>query len=80
MGHISSSASGAINRVESTRKGWKCSKIFTRRTVAEDRLTILRPARLTGATPTTTTRSRLPSVPGTGPCDPPRHRRKAGRS
>jgi hypothetical protein len=31
---------------------------------------ILRPARLTGATPTTTTRSRLPSAPGIGPAIP----------
>jgi hypothetical protein len=44
-------------------------KIFTRRTVPEGRVTD-RPARLTGATPTTTTRSRLPSAPGIGPATP----------
>jgi hypothetical protein len=40
---------------------------------------ILRPASLTGATPTTTTRSGLPSAPGIGPAIPP-HRRKPDRS
>jgi hypothetical protein len=44
-----SSASGAIKRAESTRNGWECSKIFTRRTVAEDRVTKLEPSKVDGS-------------------------------
>jgi hypothetical protein len=51
MGMVPSagSAGGAIKRAESTRNGWECSKIFTRRTAAEDRVTELEPSKVDGS-------------------------------
>src|SRR5829696_9027181 len=72
-----SSASDAINRVESTRNGWKCSKIFTRRTVAEDRLTDLEASKVDGSYADHNNKITVAECARDWALRPPRHRRKA---
>jgi hypothetical protein len=75
-----SSASGASKRVESTRNGWKCSKIFTRRTVAEDRLTDVEASKVDGSYADHNNKITVAECARDWALRPPRHRRKAGRS
>jgi hypothetical protein len=77
MCHIARSASAVIKRCVNPKTVGGAQESFTRCTVAENKITKLRPASLMGATSTTRTRSRLPSPPVIGPATR-RHRSTTG--